>query len=224
MLIIRSAKALLLGLALASTAWPALAQSEAGPPRRLRSTTFTLSPGESLKPQPRPRVETGPLDPPAPAVAPVVVTPDRLFGRWTQVDLGYCEHDQYVLEWAADRQRIVLDGRAIETRKVRYSADAGSLKVETLRDGVDPVGYWRLVPIDDDHVKWTENAELRRDRAGLELVAKPDKLLLRCPPVAAPPPGLFGRVKRLWTGMVDRLLPRADEGAPSSGAAEQPHS
>lgn len=223
MLIVRSVKALLLGLALASAAWPALAQSESGSPRRLRSAGFTISPGEALKPHPRPRVETAPLDPPAAALTAAGVTPDRLFGRWTQADLGYCEHDEYVLEWAADRQRILLNGRAIETRQVRYSADAGSLKVENLRDGIELVGYWRLVPIDDDHVKWTENAELRREGAGLEVVAKPDKLLLRCPPAAAPPPGLYGRVKRLWTGMVGHLLPRAGDGVPS-GAAEPPRS
>src|SRR5258707_314409 len=115
-------------------------------------------------------------NPPNPPIFPSTCGPCVcLTSDWIpQADLGYCEHDQYVLEWAADRQRILLDGRAIETRQVRYSADAGSLKVENLRDGIELVGYWRLVPIDDDHVKWTENAELRRDRAGLEVVAKPD--------------------------------------------------
>src|SRR5271170_5995293 len=150
---------------------------------RSRITSFTLSPAESLAPHPRTTVETVAL--PAPTVAPPVVVPPpppldsaQLLGRWTELDPSYCEQEQYVLEWMPAQMRVLLDGRAIDSAAVRYAADGDALKVERLAADGTVAGYWRLVGIDDDHVKWATIAERRG--AALGVIAAPDKLLVRC--------------------------------------------
>jgi hypothetical protein len=185
---------------------------------RSRITSFTLSPAEALPPHPRTAVETMAL--PAPEVVPAVVVPpspplarEQLLGRWTERDPAYCEQDQYVLEWAPEQVRILLDGRVIDSAAVRYTEDGDALKVERLAADGAVAGNWRLFGVDDDHVKLVAPAA-PRDTA-LTMTAEPGKLLLRCGAAAAPPPGLMLRARRWWAAFVDRLWP-APEPRPAS--------
>jgi hypothetical protein len=181
---------------------------------RSRITSFTLSPGESLSPHPRANVETATLPPPAPPPPPKPpLAPEELPGRWTERDPAYCEGEQYLVEWTADRQRVRFGGRIIEDIAVRYSANPDGIKVERLAPTGEPIGYWLLVGIDGDHVKWVETAE-RRD-AALSVIGQPDKLLVRCTGTA-PPPGLMQRARHWWATFLDRLWPSGTPPSPTS--------
>src|SRR5581483_6247383 len=90
----------------------ALGGAGVGAAERARITTFTISPGEPLKPQPRGAVETSALPvpvvtPPPPPLPPL--TAERLAGRWTERDPVYCEQATYVIDWTPDRMAILLD-------------------------------------------------------------------------------------------------------------------
>jgi hypothetical protein len=204
---------------------PAAAQERRGqpdgPPRQSRITTFTITPAEPLPPRPRTSVETtslAPPAPPAPVKAPAIpLTPEMLLGRWTERDASYCREERYLLDWQPERVRVVLDGRAIDSGGVRYTAEGDSLKVERLGAGGEVVGYWRLVAVDAQAVAWTETAERRGD--GFEVVARPDKVLVRCAADAEPAPDFFTRARRWWTATRERWwpsTPAADETKPSS--------
>jgi len=187
---------------------------------RSRITTFTLSPAESLAPHPRTAVDTVALPAPEVAAPPAVAPPlpplarEQLMGRWTERDPAYCEQEQYVLEWAPEQMRILLDGRVIDSGAVRYTEDGEALKVERVAADGTLVASWRLFGVDDDHVKWVAAAE-RRDTA-LTVTANPDKLLVRCTATAAPAPGLMLRARRWWAAFVDRLWPAAEPPRPAS--------
>jgi hypothetical protein len=185
------------------------------------TTSFTVSPAPGLPPNPRRAVDVAPLADPTPPAPPASVAlplaAAQLYGRWTERDPAYCDREQYVLEWTPDRLRVLVDGRAIEARAVRYASETGSLKMERLTDAGEVAGYWRLVAVDDDHVKWSENAERRGDGT-VEVIARPDRLLVRCPADAAPAPGWFGRAKLLFTSLIDRVSPWSK--TPSGPAAE----
>jgi hypothetical protein len=207
---------IVLGLASA----PARAADADAPPRGSRITSFTISPAPSLAPHPRPRVDTRPLD--APAVPSVVVAagslaPERMIGRWTERDPAYCRDDQYVVEWSADRLRVVLDGRTIDASGVRYAVDGATLKVERLGAGGEVASYWRLAAVDDDHVEWVESAERRGD--ALAVIAKPDKLFVRCAPEDAPAPGLLARAQRWLAAARERLWPTPAVATPADAPA-----
>src|SRR5258708_26987492 len=171
---------------------------------RSRITTFTLSPAESLAPHPRTTVETdalpAPADPEPIVVAASPLSRDELLGRWTARDPAYCQEERYVLECTPDRMRIVLDGRPIDSGGVRYVTDSDALKVERLTDAGAVAGYWRLAAVDGDHVKWLETAEQRG--TAITVVAKPDKLLVRCATAAEPAPGFAQRAKRWWSALL----------------------
>jgi hypothetical protein len=195
-----------------------------GPPRKSRITTFTISPAESLAPHPRPRVDTTPLDtppgPPSMVVAASPLAPEQVLGRWTERDPGYCDNQEYVVEWRPDRLRLMIDGREIDGGRVRYTADGMTLKIEHLNDAGTVDAYWRLEGVDDGHVEWVETAELRD--GVLAVIAKPEKLFLRCGPGPEHPPGMMAgmmdRVRGWWTAFVGRLWP-ASPPARSAGAA-----
>lgn len=207
-------------LALACAAGPAGAADP--PPRNNRVTPFTIERGPSLPPNPRGKVQVDALavpEPPPPPAPPVQPLPAaQLFGRWTERDVAYCDREQYVIEWAPEWSRVLVDGRAIEIRPVRYAEEPGSLKVERLEAGA-VAGWWRLVAVADGQVRWTENAE--RKGAAVELVAKPEKLLVRCPADAEPPPGFLARVRRVWASLLDSLNPWS---APPPAEAKRPAS
>jgi hypothetical protein len=171
---------------------------------RSRITTFTLSPAESLAPHPRTSVETvalpAPADPEPVVVAASPLSRDELLGRWTERDPAYCQEERYVLEWTRDRMRILLDGRPIDSGGVRYVTDSDALKVERLTDTGAVAGYWRLAAVDGDHVKWLETAEQHGGAA--TVIAKPDKLLVRCATDAEPAPGFAQRAKRWWSALL----------------------
>jgi hypothetical protein len=210
---------LVIGLVLGLGVAAGRAADSDGPPRQSRITSFTTTPGEALPPRPRARVDTAPLATPAPppsmvvAAAPLVA--ERLIGRWTERDAAYCRDDQYVIEWLPDRLRLVLDGRAIDGGRVRYAPDGVTLKIERLSDAGEVDAYWRLVAVDADRVEWVETAELRG--AALEVIARPDKLLVRCAPATEPAPGVLSRARRWWAALLERLW-----GAPAAGAASPP--
>src|SRR5277367_5980586 len=167
---------------------------------RSHITTFTLSPAESLAPHPRTTVETialpAPADPEPIVVAASPLSRDELLGRWTERDPAYCQEERYILEWTRDRMRVVLDGRPIDSGSVRYVSDSDALKVERLTAAGAVAGYWRLAAVDDDHVKWLETAE--QHGAAATVIAKPDKLLVRCAADAERAPGFAQRAKRWW--------------------------
>ena len=195
-----------------------IAPPDAGAAERSRITTFSLTPGEALPPRPRAKVDTealpAPLSPAAAAAAaaaagpvPPVLTADTLIGRWTERDPGYCADERYTLEWTADAMRVVFDGRLIDGSAVRYDGDGIGLRVERVDRGGKATGYWRLVRVDDDHVRLVETAE-RRGAAPV-VVTTSDKLLVRCASGTVPPAGLAARAKLWWSGFVERLWPTA---------------
>jgi hypothetical protein len=146
------------------------------------------------------------------AVAPL--TPERLLGRWTERDARYCENERYVIDWEPERLRLTLDGRAIDGGRVRYVPEGATLRVERLTDAGAVDAYWRFAAVDDDRVEWVETAELRDD--ALEVIAKPDKLLVRCAGGAESEPGVLARARRWWAGMLERLFPSASSDRPAS--------
>jgi hypothetical protein len=202
----RTPIALLALLALTAGA-PARAQD--GPPRQSRITSFTISPAESLPPRPRSSVETSTLAPPAPAVPirtpAITLARDQLLGRWTEQDPRYCREERYVVEWLPERVRIVLDGRAIDSGAVRYIVDGPTLKVERLNEAGDVVGFWRVLAVDDTTVAWVETAERRG--TDFEVVARPDKVFVRCAGDAGPAPGFLTRARRWWAAKLERWFP-----------------
>ncbi len=181
-----------------------------------RITTFTIRPAEPLPARPRARVETAPLEGPAPPPSMVIAAeplqPEQLLGRWTERDAAYCRDEQYVVEWLPDRLRLVLDGRAIDAGRVRYVPDGATLKIERLTDAGAVDAYWRLAAIDDARVEWVETAELRGDT--LEVIAKPDKLLVRCAPGIEPAPGVVTRARRWWAALLAHLWGPPADAAP----------
>jgi len=185
------------------------AAASGGPSRNSRTSSFTISPAEALAPHPRPQVVTAPLDtppgPPSMVVAATPLTPDQVLGRWTERDPGYCTSQEYVIEWLPDRLRLMVDGREVDGGRVRYAADGMTLKIEHLNDAGAVDGYWRLEGVDEGHVEWVESAELRD--GALEVIAKPEKLLLRCGPGPAEPPGMMARVRLWWAAFIGRLWP-----------------
>ena len=186
-----------------------LAIASANAADKPRITTFTISPAEPLSPNPRARVETVPLNvpppPPSMVVATVPLTPEQMLGRWTERDARFCQEEQYVVEWGADRLRLVLDGREIDGGAVRYVADGATVRIERLSETGEVAAYWRLIGVDDDHVEWVETAERRG--AVLQVIAKPDKLFVRCAPDAERAPGFAKRLQRWWAGVLGRLWP-----------------
>lgn len=191
-----------------------------GPPRKSRITTFTISPAEPLAPHPRPRVDTRPLDtppgPPSMVVAATPLLPDQVLGRWTERDPAYCDNQEYVVEWLPDRLRLMIDGREVDGGRVRYAADGMTVRIEHLSNAGAVDAYWRLEGVDDGHVEWVETAELRD--GGLAVIAKPEKLFLRCGPGPERPVGMMARLRRWWGSFVERLWP-ASPPAQSAGVA-----
>ena len=182
---------------------------------RSRVTSFTLSPGESLTPHPRANVETATLPPPAPPPPPAPsLLAEQLVGRWTERDAAYCAGEQYLVEWTAERARVRFAGRTIDDVAVRYTAGPDGVKVERLAPSGESLGYWLLVGIDADHVKWVETAE-RRGTAAPTVIGQPDKLLVRCGDTA-PAPGLLARAKLWWATFLDRLWPASTPTQPTS--------
>jgi hypothetical protein len=189
----------------------AMAAAPAGAADKPRITSITITPAEPLAPHPRPRVDTAPLDvppgPPSMVVAAAPPAPDRMLGRWTERDARFCQDEQYVIEWQPARLRVVLDGGAIDGGAVRYVVDGATLRIERLTDAGEVDAYWRVIGVDDDHVEWVETAERRNGE--LAVIAKPDKLFVRCPANATPAPGFMTRARRWWASVVARWWPSA---------------
>lgn len=216
MLVMRGALRLGVMLLALTAAAPASAQraSNDGPPKSSRITTFTITPAEPLPPRPRVSVETTSLAPPVPPAPPVPIAtpvpalaPEQLIGRWTERDPAYCREERYVLDWQPGRVRVVLDGRPIDSAAVRYVADENTLKVERLTDAGEVVGFWRIVAVDDATIAWVETAEKRAD--GFAVMARPDKVLVRCPDDADPAPGFITRARRWWAAKLEHWWPSA---------------
>jgi hypothetical protein len=193
-----------------------IAPPDAGAAERSRITTFSLTPGEALPPRPRAKVETEILPAPVPPAAaaaaaavagpvPPPLTADALIGRWTERDPVYCVDERYTLEWTDDAMRVVFDGRPIDGSAVRYDSDGIGLKVVRVDRAGTTTGYWRLVRVDDDHVRLVETAERRS--AAQAVVTTSDKLLVRCAAGGTPPAGLMARARLWWSGFVERLWP-----------------